>query len=453
MNRTISNRSIGSGDDDDDDNDDVHIATRAINAFLPWVIILVGVVFNALIVLGMRTKSFRSLSTSVFMTVGAVNDLTSIPILLIPHWLHVNFPESISRGAGSDFLCKFFSFYGWGQADFGMMLLSAMTADRAYVILRPMTTVDLVRRAKIVTGVCVGVVVAKEFHFWFYSVMVPLGRNDRLCDVSNSSAAYNEFYRGYWPWIDTVFVTLCFVVMVVSNCVLIRHIRRNRKGGGGGGRELKTRGGTPPSPPGAAGAGAGAGPGGVALTLNLTRSPSTMSIHAGASYSGVGRQVTRMLLAESLALFLLSYPFSVHLMVTSQIPDLNHHPDKARANALAFNVVFYLLYANKCVNFLVYCRAGKKFRKAVANEVLCRFRCGGLQFGKGRGFSESGGDGSFQSPGAIQQQLQQQQQEEEEGVRVSEGRGRRLLRSLWNNVAGTVTCGGGVSCKTRPENG
>ncbi|KAL8571962.1 hypothetical protein ACOMHN_026174 [Nucella lapillus] len=404
MNNNSSNRS-NSSDLDQDLDQDLDRATQAINAFLPWILILFGTVFNILIILGMRTKNFRALSTSVFMIVGATNDVISLPVLLFAHWLHLNFPEAYERGSGGDFLCKFFSFYGWGQADFGIMLLSAMTADRAYVILRPMTTVDLMKRAKIVTGICIGVVTAKEFHFWFSAGILHEARKDRLCDVANISVSYNEFYQHYWPWVDFVFVTLCFVVMVVSNLILILYVRKKRKG-----RELT---------PGEVTVGSQNG--------ESARRSSTMSIHAGSSYNSVSTQVTKMLLGESLALFLLSYPFSIHLMVTSQIHDLHDDPAKAKVNALAFNIVFYLLYANKCVNFLVYLRAGKKFRKAIVEEVLCRFRCGKVLFGRVMKTSDSG-DGSFQGSG--QQQSQSQTS-------------RTGLRPLWKNVP-TVSC---VSCR------
>ncbi|KAK7093961.1 growth hormone secretagogue receptor type 1-like [Littorina saxatilis] len=343
---------------------DINDATTTINAFMPWLLIIVGSVCNVFIILGMRNSKFRSLSTSVFMTVGAFNNLTSLVILLVAHWVHLNFPNSIVRSKGADILCKFFNFYGPGQADLGIMLMSAMTADRAYAILRPLTSVDLVKRAKIVIGVCVAVVMVKEFHFCFTSVIVDEKRKDRLCDVDYNVTSYYDFYVNYWPWIDTVFVTLCFVVMVTSNAVIIRHVQKSRKG-----RQLQTRednsstGGPP-----------------------RTRSSSTMTVHGGEK---VAQQVTRMLLAESLAFILLSYPFSLHLVVTSQIQDPHTDPENGKANALAFSVVFYLLYANKCVNFFVYCISGKKFRKTILNDVLCRLQCCRFLIRKAKNRAES----------------------------------------------------------------
>lgn len=335
-------------------------ATMALNTFMPWLLIVIGSVCNFLVILGMRTRNFRSLSTSVYMMVGSVNDLMSLNILLVAHWLYVNFPESIARGDGADVMCKFFNFYGWVQADFGIMLMAAMTADRAHAIVRPMTTLDLVKLAKIVTAVCVVVVSVKDFHFSFTSVIVDKDRQDRVCDVQYLNDSYQDFYDDYWPWIDMIFDTLCFVVLAVSNLIIIRHLHKSRRGS-----QLQTRDDIPGSAPTA-----------------LSRSPSTMTIHSQ-NNSNVTRQVTRMLLAESIIFILLSFPFSVHLMVSSQLR-LYNDTAKAKSNQLAFSVVFYLLYANKCVNFFVYCLAGKRFRQAIVAEVLCRFKCGTFQFGEAR---------------------------------------------------------------------
>ncbi|XP_070207474.1 growth hormone secretagogue receptor type 1-like [Littorina saxatilis] len=342
-------------------------AVATLNWLMPWLLFLIGGVCNVLIIMGMRTRNFRSLSTSVFMTVVAFNDLISLLVLVCTHWIPLNFPTEALRNRGGDVLCKLFNFYGWGQADLGLTLISAMTADRAYVILRPMTSVDLVKRAKIVISVCVGVVVVKEFHFFFTSVMVAEGRLDRLCDVNYNVTGYYNFYVNYWPWIDTVFVTLCFVVMVISNTIIIRHVRKNRKG-----RQITigedNRG---------------------SSTSRLSRSESTMTVHGG-DYEKVAQQVTRMLLAESLAFILLSYPFSLHLVVTSQTHDPRKETAEVQTNALAFSVVFYLLYANKCVDFLVYCLAGKRFRKAILTDVLCWIpRCKRLPLGKSKKHTEA----------------------------------------------------------------
>nr|KAG5698966.1 hypothetical protein BaRGS_033479 [Batillaria attramentaria] len=358
-------------------NHSVDKATAVINTFMPWLLIVFGCICNVFIVLGMRTKNFRSLSTSVYMIVGAVNDLFALPIALVAHWLHVNHPESIHRGSGADFMCKFFQFYGWGQADVGIVVTTAMTADRAYVIMRPMTTKDLVKRAKIVIAVAISVVVVKDFHFWFSSGVVDVERKERLCDVFPPTEGYAEFYRYAWPWIHAMFLATCFVVMVTSNSIIIHHVRTNRQG-----QEITTNDNSNYDNN-ASGSNDDLG-NTQASDQRLHRTGSTMTIHHPNSRK-VTKQVTRMLLAESFTLILLTFPFSVHLIVTSGVDDLHSDPEKSQLDALVFSIVFYLLYANKCVNFLVYCMAGQRFRKAIVDEVLNVKRCRASRLNTGTG--------------------------------------------------------------------
>ncbi|KAK7484921.1 hypothetical protein BaRGS_00023841 [Batillaria attramentaria] len=361
--------------------------TRVINTFVPWLLIILGCVFNVFVILGMRTKHFRSLSTSVYMISGAVNDLFGLPILLVPHWLYLNYPEAITRREGSDYLCKFFQFYGWGQADVGIIVTTAMTADRAYVIVRPLARADLMKRAKrMIIGV-VSLVVVKDLHFLFSSRIVGLERKDRLCDVFPPSRTYEIFFQKAWPWIHASFLAACFVVMLASNSIVIHHVRMNRHGKQITSNHVSSDDADTstvsysqnPRP----------SLGNIWSSVKNSRRRSsaagvrstdshlqeaTMTVHSN-NYGKITGQVTRMLLAESFTLILLTFPFSVHLIVTSTIEDLHTDPEKNRINALVFSIVFYMLYANKCVNFLVYCLAGQRFRQAIVKDVLQINRC------------------------------------------------------------------------------
>ncbi|ESO91443.1 hypothetical protein LOTGIDRAFT_105614, partial [Lottia gigantea] len=123
-----------------------------VNLYVPPILVLVGNVCNILAICVMRTQHFRYLSTSVYMIACALNDATSLIISLTAHWLYMNFPEIVVRSAYSHYMCKFFNFYGWGNCDYTIILTAAMTADRAFAIMKPLkaSTLNLVKRAKIV---------------------------------------------------------------------------------------------------------------------------------------------------------------------------------------------------------------------------------------------------------------------------------------------------------------
>ncbi|PVD36913.1 hypothetical protein C0Q70_03906 [Pomacea canaliculata] len=299
-------------------NSSIDAATKVINSFMPLVLIVFGSVFNAFIILGMRTKEFRDLSTSMYMTAGAVNDLLGLLIALTAHWLYVNFPETIVRGGRADILCRFFNFYGWGQADVGIVIITAMTADRAYGILRPMSISNPVWRAKVTIAVVIGVCVVKDFHFWFQSDLVDLGRNERMCDVFPQTVSYRVFYEEVWPWIHASFLAVCFVIMLTSNSIIIHQVRTRAGTRSGSIKKVSVR---------------KEGSGQRGNNVPDPRDSNTMTIHTR-NYDHYARHVTSMLLAESFTLILLTFPFSVQLVVSSQL-NLDT-VEKQRTNAFVF---------------------------------------------------------------------------------------------------------------------
>ncbi|XP_071109236.1 neuropeptides capa receptor-like [Haliotis cracherodii] len=316
-----------------------------VNLYIPPILIIFGNVFNVLAIMVMRHKYFRNLSTSVYMMAGAVNDASSLLISLIAHWVSVNFPEAIARNKAMDVMCKFFNFYGWGNCDFSIMVTAAMTADRAYAIKYPLknSSANSIKRAKIVIAVLAVVVVLKEFHFWFTSVIVPADRKDRMCDVDLSSLSYCHFYHRVWPWIHIAFLSLCFLVIIFSNCIIIKSVKNA---------------------------------GGKSFRKTMKNNNSEVSARRNTKSRLKWRQITAMLLADSFALLLLTFPFSVHLAVTLTMKD--EGPEVQKINGYVFSMVLYLLYSNKCVNFCLYCMTGSRFRMALREVITCkRLRCQG----------------------------------------------------------------------------
>lgn len=170
-------------------------AADVVNLFYPPVLITVGTVVNILSILVMRTPSFRHVSTSVYMVASAINDLVSLYVSLLTHWLFVNFPDIFVRGVSLDNMCRIFNFYGFSNCDFTMVLTVCMTADRAYAIKFPfkVASVDMVKRAKFVISVAVLFVFVKNVHFFFCSSMSPPTSTERLCVVTTTNHDF-EFY-------------------------------------------------------------------------------------------------------------------------------------------------------------------------------------------------------------------------------------------------------------------
>lgn len=304
-----------------------------INLYYPPILILFGTVCNILVVIVMTSKYFSSLSTSVFMVAGALGDALCFVIALPAHWVYVNFPYAIARTKDAHYMCKFFNFFGWGSSDFGIILTAAMTADRAVAILFPFQAnrICTARRAKIIVCLLLGSVSLKEAHFLFVSDIVPRFRKDRLCTVEEPSEGYSFFWRDIWPWIHTVFLLASFCMIIASNAIIIYFYRKSKK-----------------------------------LPVNREI--------RGVSETSRSRQISIMLLVESFAIILLTFPFCLHTAFTSHKQYALESPKEKAENLLVFSVVFYLLYTNKCATFCLYCITGSRFRDALC-DIFCWGKC------------------------------------------------------------------------------
>ncbi|XP_029656836.1 growth hormone secretagogue receptor type 1-like [Octopus sinensis] len=305
---------------------------RFINLYYPPFLVLFGTVCNILVVIVMTSRYFSSVSTAIYMLAGALGDVLCFLIALPAHWVYVNFPHAVERTDDAHYMCKFFNFFGWGSSDFGIILTAAMAADRAIAILFPFKANRLCtpRRAKsVVIGLLVGVSI-KESHFLFVSDIVPEFRNDRLCTVTEPNEIYRWFWRDIWPWVHTVFLLISFIIIIMSNIVIIFYYRKSK------------------------------------------RLPVNREIR-GVCENSRTRQISTMLLVESFAIILLTFPFCMHTAFTSHRQYNLESPREKAENLLLFSVVFYLLYTNKCATFCLYCITGSRFRYALC-DIFCHGR-------------------------------------------------------------------------------
>lgn len=311
------------------------LSRDVIDAVYPPILILVGVTCNILIILVMRTKQFCRQSTAVFMTTGAVNDALSLLISMTTHWLHVNFDGIYYQNEVKD-ICRFLDFYGWGNCDFGILITSTMTVDRALAMTFPLKVkTKSVKRARVSVVILLLIVVAKEFHFLIGSNMVQETRKERLCDVYPGTESYKYFWKEVWPWLHLAYLSLCFITIIVSNIVLVIQIIKSSK------FEESIR----------------------KDSNSFDRSHG--KDHNKTSYVKRTRKqlhtIAPMLIGESVVMLILTFPFSVQLSVSEYNPEFYRAPEMS----LLFSVTFYLLYTNKCVTFFVYLVTGSKFRESL----------------------------------------------------------------------------------------
>ncbi|XP_041363719.1 apelin receptor-like [Gigantopelta aegis] len=307
-----------------------------IDLYVPLLLSISGIVCNILVVMVMHSKYFRHNSTSFYMMVNAIVDTSSLALVLPAHWLYVNFPGLFVKTPQSHVMCKFFNFFGWGTSDLGILLTVAMTTERAIAVTLPLRVNSLCtkRRAKIGVAVVTVIVTVKDLHFLMTSVMVSRGEAEYLCEVSTENPFYSLFWTTLWPWIHNAFLLASFVIISVSNVIIIKHVNRSNR---------------------------------TKFVKNLCG----QKIHGNtARLQSRGRQLSVMLVMDSFTIVVFTLPYSVIVTVMSS----GHGTDDSDVDKLMYAVAFYLLYVNRCANFYLYCLSGSRFRD-VLKQILCCCCC------------------------------------------------------------------------------
>lgn len=309
-----------------DSSDNIH---NVVDFLYPPVLIVIGVTCNIIVICVMRTPCFYRQPISAFMIAGSVNDVLSLLISMPTHWLYVAFDNVYDKNSVG-WICKFLDFFGWGNCDLGILITAAMMYSRACAIMFPLRQATVTRRKanQVLVGLVV-IVVFKDFHFFIGSYMVDQTRKERLCDVFPLSDAYSYFWHVLWPWIHLTFLLLCFVTIFTSNIFLFVSVWKSRQYS----RRLpectnKTN------------------------KKNKTTKPLL--------------NITPMLIGESVALTILTLPFSLQLFIIGH----NSAIYNSSGMRMLFSITFYMMYTNKCITFFTYCVTGKKFRKTLKDLML-----------------------------------------------------------------------------------
>ena len=309
---------------------------NGIDLYLPPILFFTGLVCNTLVILVMRSPYFVKLSTSLYMSFNALTDNASILIILPVHWLYVNYPHAIYRGQNSDIICKFLNFLGWGSSDLGIILTSAMTMERAIAIKFPLQSVSYctVKKARYVIVILVLIILLKDAIFLVKSTMVPLEEQAQLCGLDVTEPGIKYYIEKVQPIIHNVFLALSFVIIIINNVIILKSVRSS---------------GAFPSYP---------------STVRVPGQYRAKNASYQSRASARGRQLTIMLISDSLTIVILTLPFSVITSIDTEGMD-------GGTRHLMVATSLYLLYVNRCANFFLYCISGERFRFAL-KELFVR---------------------------------------------------------------------------------
>ena len=305
-----------------------------IDLYLPPILFATGLVCNTLVILVMRAPYFSKVSTSLYMSFNALIDNVSLLIVLPVHWLHVNFPDAIYRGPNSDLICKALNFLGWGTSDLGIILTSAMTMERAIAIKFPLQSASYctVKKARYVIGCLMVFIILKDGIFLAASTLMPLEEEAQLCGLDTSDPGISFYAESVHPVIHNVFLAISFIIIIISNIAIVISVKSSE--------------GFPPYP----------------STVRAHNQQGSNSALYKSRASTRGRQLTIMLISDSLTIVVCTLPFSIVTSIYFGNIDVG-------TRHLIIAVSFYLLYVNRCANFFLYCISGERFRMGL--KELC----------------------------------------------------------------------------------
>jgi len=294
-----------------------------LDMYSPPILVVMGITCNTLVIFVMRMRYFRHVSTSLYISTNAFVDNMSLLISFPPHWLHVNFPALIYRGSHSHLLCKLFNFVGWGMSNLGVVLTAAMTIERAIAVTFPLKAASMctTQKAKRVTVSLVVLVALKDAHFLILSDMVPIEFKSELCTTSTSNESAAFYANKVWPVIQQVFLFATFLLIIVSNIIIIQKATSSSEVG----------------------------------TLGENKHQSARSNKM--------RQLSIMLIVDSITVITCTLPLTLVDIIDPQFED-------PHASHLIFSVCFYLVYVNRCANFFLYCISGGRFRQGL-RKLVC----------------------------------------------------------------------------------
>ncbi|XP_076451271.1 uncharacterized protein LOC143287210 [Babylonia areolata] len=297
----------------------------ALDFWVPPFLFLIGTITNTLVIMVMRSKDFRHMSTSFYMAVTATVDTVSLFTPLLPHYLYVNFPHIFDSVRHVHVICSISHLIGWMTSNFGVFLTVAMTIDRTLAVQFPLKapTLCTVRKAKIVTVCLLVFVLLMDGHVAFTTRMVDKEVKAYLCAIDRDfSEVYRIFHDYVWPTMRNVLLMISFTAIIIGNIIITLHVKRSEDSKGLG-EGAKSAGGS--------------------------QSKKT---------SSKSRQLSMMLIIDSASMIICTMPLTITMMMDQSFQPAEQtevNPFEIAKNDLVFSIGFYLLHINHTTSFFLYC--------------------------------------------------------------------------------------------------
>nr|AKQ63014.1 orphan G-protein coupled receptor 6 [Platynereis dumerilii] len=291
-------------------------------------LLILGVFGNITSLIVLRRKRFRSLPSSLYLTVLAISDFLTIAVGQGGrHWIRALTGKDIL--SLSTFYCKVWYLIVPVSTSYSTWILTAVTVERCLAISAPLLAKKINMQKSSRRFLVISLVLLSLYYIYslvLYEI-VDTSRG-KICDIVPKNEVFVYSIR---PWFEYIaysifpgtLIFLCNVIMIIT-LIKARRVRRRQ------------------------------------LANNKQQENETTG------------SIITMLLTISFTFLVLTTPIRVNFILNVYFPS-NYWQEDSRAalNRLNWALSIFCLYLNHAINFLLYLISGREFRQEFASLFGC----------------------------------------------------------------------------------
>lgn len=308
------------------------LISEYIMKIVPIILLTIGTIGNVFSIVVLLRKRLRKSTTSLYLTVLAVSDLTVIYSGLSRHWIKHVYNFDVRHM--SEISCKVNVFITYLALYFSSWLLVAVTIERVLVVWFPMNAKFRSNKKIAACVICVlfTVLVVFDAHILYgrKDIIVFEGNTTKIKLCYYMDEEYRLFYKQVFPWIDlALFSGIPFCMLLIGNILIAIKLLSTKK------RLDKWK--------------------------NTQAAPSSTVKRTYNTF--------KILFTLNTVFLVCTTPISIYI-----IGDFYWQKDASEKTVAVLKLVWtifdMMMYCNNTFNFLLYCISGDTFRQELKSLIL-----------------------------------------------------------------------------------
>ncbi|XP_041363545.1 C-C chemokine receptor type 1-like [Gigantopelta aegis] len=314
------------------------VAVALMNYMSPCLMLL-GLVGNTIVFVVLAKSSMRETTTSLYLRFLAVFDSLVLYVGLMRHWI-IYLVEYDIRDY-SPVVCKIHTWGNYWAIHTSAWLLVSVTLERCFSVWFPHKVKMICTRRKTYTIIItIMLVLATLNAHYLYGLgeYIETIENETFADTCDSMYSdYYDFELLIWPWVDIcIYSVFPSSILIMCNISIIYKVVTSSR---------------------------------QVLHHDFSNGNSIQN-RSVASRQSQSSSLTVMLLSVSFTYVVCTTPFSIFVIYSNVFAPGEYESAHDQAvDKLVWSVVNMLQYTNNCINFILYCVSGKRFRNELSG--LC----------------------------------------------------------------------------------